>query len=225
MLTLNRNYSLQVESAYIITIQNHKISEDQAIACAESCDSVGQKHQTWWAFDGTSGAIQVPENLKSQNWLKWIKVVDHHLSVTEVACALSHISLWAHCIEVDQPIIVLEHDAIMVQAYQTHPYYNAIAYLGSLEQKKGTMPVTPIPPHGTLNPNYHMICRAHAYALDPAMANQLLSHVLRLGIHESLDVMIRPELFTIVQPGFYAYDNFQTTTIVNRKKDMSGKER
>lgn len=225
MKTLNKAYNMTIERAYIITIPGHEKSEVLAKACAASCEQVGMPHTFWDAFDGTKDEILVPAHAKDAPWLPWLKVNDHHLSQTEIACALSHISLWSHCATIDKPIVILEHDALMLAPYREHIAYNAIAYLGSQEQYAGKMRVRTIPPHGSLNHNRHFICRAHAYAIDPAMARNLLAHVIARGIHESLDVMIDPDLFTIVQPGLFAYDNFQgETTITNRKKD-EGEER
>lgn len=225
LLSLNRSYNISVEGTYIIRLKGHSFSEEQAKECAESCERVGQKYQFWEAFDGTSGSLSVPPSLRGQSWISWLKNVDHHLSITEIACVLSHMSLWVRCMEIDQPIVILEHDAQMVKKFDMHSVYNAIIYLGSIEQRQGQFPILPIPPHGSINKNYHMICRAHAYSIDPPMAANLFSHILKMGIHESLDVMIRPELFTIVQTDFIAYDNFKGTTITNRKKDLLGHER
>jgi len=225
MKTLNKSYDMTIESAYIITIPGHEKSEALAAACAASCEKVGMPHVRWDAFDGTKDEMVVPAHAKDMQWLSWLKVNDHHLSQTEIACALSHISLWAHCASTDKPLVILEHDAHMLAPYREHIAYNAIAYLGSKEQYEGKMSVRTIPPHGSLNHNRHFICRAHAYAIDPAVARSLLAHVIRNGIHESLDVMIDPDIFAIVQPGLFAYDNFQgETTIVDRKQD-GGKER
>lgn len=225
MKTLDKSYNTVVERAYIIRISGHEKSEAQAAAAASSCEQVGMSYTFWDAFDGTAGTIAVPEHAEDAAWLAWLKVNDHHLSPTEIACALSHASLWAHCATIDTPIVILEHDALMLAPYREHIAYNAIAYLGSQEQKEGRMPVRTIPPHGSLNKNRHFICRAHAYAIDPAVARSLLAHLIHNGIHESLDVMIDPDRFAIVQPGLYAYDNFQgETTITDRKQD-EGRER
>ena len=225
MKTLNKSYDMGVERAYIIRISGHEKSEVLAATCAASCEKVGMPHTLWDAFDGTSGTIVVPEHAKGASWLPWLKVNDHHLSQTELACALSHVSLWAHCATLDRPIVILEHDALMLAPYREHIAYNAIAYLGSQEQYEGKMAVGTIPPHGSLNHNRHFICRAHAYAIDPAIARNLLAHIIQHGIYESLDVMLDPDRFAIVQPGLFAYDNFQgETTIVNRKQD-EGRER
>lgn len=222
--TLNSKFNTHVEKAYIIRIQGHAESEKLAARCARSCEEVGMPYQFFDAIDGTEGFLKVPDSLKNCSALKWLKVMDHELSITEVACALSHFALWVRCLEQDQPIVVLEHDAVLVKAFREFQAYNQIVYLGGVEQVKG-WPVLTIPPHATLNPNYHFICRAHAYAIDPAVAKNLVAHVIRYGIHESLDIMLRADIFPITQFGLYAYDDGGKTTITNRKKAIQGAER
>ena len=79
-------------------------------------------------------------------------------------------------------------------------------YLGCIEQVEKGWGVYPTPPHATNGNNYHFICRAHAYSIDPTVAKNLVSHVIKYGIHESLDIMLRADIFPIVQMGVYAYD-------------------
>lgn len=216
---------MTVDKAYIITLKGHSLSESLSLRCQESCRTVGQDFEVWDAFDGTSGEIIIPERHKLQNWIKWIKLYDTELSVSEIAVYLSHLSLWAHCIEINKPIVILEHDSIMAKPYTNHTAFNQIVYLGCLEQISG-WPVMPIPPMGQKNTNYLFMLRAHAYAIDPLSAKNLLSYTLKYGINESLDVSIRADIFGIVQNGVFAYDMpHQITTITNRKLGSTGKER
>lgn len=223
--TLHRQYHTNIESAYIIRVSSNAESVKLSERCAQSCEQVGMPFKFFEGIDGTSGGLEVPSSLKDCKALSWLKIMDHELSVTEIACALSHFALWVKCIELDQPIVIFEHDAVMVKAYREYQAYNQIVYLGGTEQMDKGWPVLPIPPHATLNPNYHFICRAHAYAIDPAMAKNLVSHLLRYGVHEALDIMMRADLFSIIQQGFFAYDIGGETTIVNRKKSPQGSER
>jgi hypothetical protein len=128
--------------------------------------------------------------------------------------------LWQKCVLDDQPLVVLEHDAIMVQAYQHHAVFNSICYLGSNEQVNQGWQVLPTPPHASEGPNYHFICRAHSYAIDPAVAKNMLAHVLKYGISAPLDIMLRADVFPIHQMGIYAYNGWEgdmkDTTILGR---------
>ncbi len=225
-LKLNFSYNMKIESAYVITVDGNPDSERLSQRCLKSCEQFEIPAKKWSAFDGTKGEIKTPTQLVGKDYLKWLKAVDPYLSVTEVACALSHISLWAHCVEIDQPLIILEHDAVVVAPFHTHPVFGCINYLGCIEQMKQGWPVLPTPPHATHGGNYHFICRAHAYSIDPAVAKSMLAYVLRQGICESLDLMLRADLFPIVQFGLVAYDDSGgITTITHRKPDPFGQER
>jgi hypothetical protein len=215
MKSLFSSYNMQVEKAYIIRIVGHERSEEKAKRGAESCDKVGMPWQYWDAYNGLENPIQPPEH--HNDVMRLIKVTDHYLTRGEVACALSHISLWNKCVQLDQPIVVLEHDAVMVNPYLRHAVFNSIAYLGGHEQVNGGWQILPTPPHASEGPNYHFICRAHAYAVDPAVAKNLLAHVIKYGICAPLDILIRSDVFPIHQMGVYAYDvRDGETTILSR---------
>lgn len=227
MININWSYNRQIESAYIITLKGNDISEKLSFRCQQSCETVGMPYKVWDAYDGTSNVITPPMQCSDKNYMAWFKQTDHELSVTEVACALSHISLWCHCINIDAPIVILEHDVIMLKKLEQHILYNSIIYLGNIEQHKKNWPILTTPTHATHGHNYHFICRAHAYSIDPQVAKNLVAHVLKFGICESLDMMIRADIFNISEFGVYAYDesDIENTTIVGRKKTIDGNER
>jgi hypothetical protein len=85
---------------------------------------------------------------------------------------------------------------------------NAIVYLGGEEWVKKNWPITYVPPMGSDGINYRFICRAHAYAIDPPMAKNLLAYVLKNGIYGAPDYMMRFDLFNITHQGCYAYDEY-----------------
>ena len=222
MKSLYFSYNVEVDKAYIIRVKNNNKSEALAKRCADSCDKVGMSYQYWDAYDGLDGEIMPPDH--HSQIMKMIKITDHYMTRGEVACALSHISLWAKCVEQDQPIVILEHDAVMVQAYTQHAVHHSICYLGSNEQVNLGWQVLPTPPHASEGPNYHFICRAHAYAIDPQVAKNMLAHVLKYGINAPLDIMLRTDIFPVHQMGIFAYDVkegdiHENTTILGRPKE------
>jgi hypothetical protein len=218
---------MQPSKAYIIRVEGHEDSEEKSAHCAESCDKVGQEWEYWEAYNGLDGEIKDASHHNAI--MECLKVTDHYMTRGEVACALSHISLWAKCVIEDQPLIVLEHDAVMVQKYEHHAVYNSICYLGGHEQVKQGWKVLPTPPHASEGPNYHFICRAHAYAIDPAVAKNMLAHVLKMGICGPLDILLRADIFPIHQMGIYAYNEWDgdkmNTTIKGRPLEGRSTER
>ncbi|MBM3207922.1 MAG: hypothetical protein FJZ57_04880 [Chlamydiae bacterium] len=212
-MNYENSYNMQIESAYIISLKNNNISEKMTQRCAESCEKVGQKYKVFYGFDGNSGEIVVPDELKDQSWINWLRLKTSILTPTQIACLYSHFALWTKCIEIDRPIIILEHDSIVKKPLNYHPLYNSIIYLGSQEQKNGA-PIFPTPPHGSAEKSkYRFICRAHAYSIDPAVAKNLIAYTIQQGIHTTLDVMINCDIFNISQYGLYAYDDPGVSTI------------
>jgi hypothetical protein len=217
MNSLFNSYDQSVLGAFIIYVPGNDISERMSKRCLESCETVGQKAELFEGFDGTGGVVKTPKHLQDQSWVKWLKISDHFQSPTEIACSLSHISLWVKCMEEDRPLIILEHDAIMVKPYNVHPFHNVLSYLGCHEQLgKNSLPITPI--HSTINKNWHFINRAHAYCVDPPVAKRLFLNVLDRGIFETSDVMIKCDDIAIVQHDFYAYDKADGVSILKHKE-------
>jgi len=57
-----------------------------------------------------------------KNWIDPIN--ETHITNGEVGCYLSHYHLWAKCIEMDEPIIILEDDAIVSDRFSTEEVKN-----------------------------------------------------------------------------------------------------
>lgn len=221
MLNLYRSNNMAVESAYIITVKGNENSEKYSKKCQDSCEEVGMPYKVWDAYNGigTPGIITPPDNLKNDSVMNMIKITDHYLTRGEVACALSHISLWVHCALIDRPIVIMEHDALMLKKFEDHQAYNSIIYLGGQEWTHDGWKIYPIPPHASEGHNLLFICRAHAYSIDPCMAKNLISYVIKHGITAPLDIMIRADLFNITHRGVYATDTPSEptdTTILSR---------
>lgn len=215
--SLHYNYSIEVESAYINYLPKNKTSCKLAQECAESCREINMPFQLWEGFDGTKNEIKVPRHSQKNEWLKWIKGTNITLDKAETANFLTHVSLWAKCAEIDKPIVILEHDAIMLHPFVTHPAFNAIIYLGSQEQVKNKFNWSPTPIHLAYD-GLRCLCRAHAYSIDPFIARRLLASVIENGITKSIDVFMRADIFTQMQIGIFAYDKNADVSIINRNK-------
>ena len=221
------HYDINVEGTYIISIEGNEVSQKLTKQCYESCEKIGQPNGSIWpAFDATDsivklqdhdlgkpigelGTIKVPDFLQGQAFINFLRLRGADLLMTQIACFLSHYSLWCMCLDKDKPIVILEHDAIMVKQYLRHSYLNNIVYLGGSEQIRGSLRDSDtIPPHASDHQGLdRFICRAHAYSIDPIMAKNLVSYAIHHGIITTADAMMRYDMFGIVQNGVYAYDN------------------
>lgn len=214
MKSLFTSFKKEVSTAYIIRIDGNEISSSRAKRCADSCNDVHMAWKYWDAYNGTGTNIVPP--MHHCSFMKMIKISNHYLTRAEIACALSHISLWVKCVIDDEPIVILEHDAVMVKNYTWHYLPNSIGFLGCIEQLSlwrvgyDTPYLTFAP---SLDANIRSIYKAHAYAVDPMIAKNLLTHVLQFGIENPIDIMMRKDLFSIHQMDLYAYngDNDEST--------------
>ena len=229
-------HEMSIEGTYIISIQGNKVSEQLTQQCLASCKEVGQPNvQLFPAFDATGskvkvqnhdlglpigelGSIKVPEFLQGQAFLNFLRLKRCDLLMTQIACFLSHYSLWCMCLDKDMPIVILEHDAVMVKPFLRHNYLNNIVYLGGGEQIRGSLKSEDtIPPHASDQQGLdRFICRAHAYSIDPIMAKNLVSYAIHHGIITTADAMMRYDMFGIVQDGVYAYDNPDDLSTITR---------
>lgn len=243
---IDHTYSLDIEKAYILSIPNNEKSRIQTEKCQASLERVGMAYEVFSGFDGTGlDSIQTPEHLRDNDFIKWIKIMDHRLTITEVCCALGHLALWAHCMTINRPIVILEHDAIMLLPYTRMLGCNMVEYLGhkseikylckdygvaTLEQLLPLIAKYPQPPQlrramlNTVNYNWLYPMGLHAYAIDPMMARRLVSHVLAEGLINPIDALVRSDLFTVVQNGLYACQNDQSElmTTIEHRDELTG---
>jgi GR25 family glycosyltransferase involved in LPS biosynthesis/predicted O-methyltransferase YrrM len=220
------NRGRDIPKAWIISIKGNSISESKSAAALESCKQVGQPAEIFHGFDGTDKRIiKTPDHLKHQDWIKWLKLSDHGMSITEVSCLMSHMTLWVKSMTDNLPIIVLEHDAIMIKKFTKMMYTNTIEYLGhqyqlEAERYKNSAnnakdkPLEysydanrPLIPKHPANWNYTFPLGMHAYAIDPQMARRLFTEVITYGITNPTDTMCDLARFTAVQNEIYAVQN------------------
>jgi hypothetical protein len=61
--------------------------------------------------------------------------------------------------------------------------------------------------------------RAHAYAIDPAVAKNMLAYVIQHGICGQLDRLLRADIFPMHQMGLVAFDNHENLTSILGKTE------
>jgi len=98
--------------SYVITMQGEAISENLAKECVESAEKFGIKPEIFPAIHGKDINVQwYKHNLKDFKFNQRIKKINPGM----VGCLISHLSLWKKCIELQQPILIFEHDAIVIR--------------------------------------------------------------------------------------------------------------
>ena len=230
------NWDAGIVETCIITVPNHAGSIAQSEIALRSCQRVGQINpMIFWSYDATSGEnIITPDHLMGQDHSGWIKVLDPALSIREVACALSHIAVWAHCITLNRPIVVLEHDAVMIRPFNFKTQVNCLEYLGHkydvpseitrvgvgsheelveyyMKPENAAAAVEMLPMTALINYNYLYPMGLHAYAIDPFIARRLYSRVLLDGLINPIDVVVEVTEFEVSQSGVYAFCHDENT--------------
>lgn len=245
-LSMMENYSNEIENTYIISIPDNKESIEQTKKCIRSCEMIGQPYKIWPAYDGTDRVtVKTPEHLKNADHMKWFKLRDHKLSPGEIGCLLSHLSLWCHCLTLNRPIVILEHDALMFRRFTHMHFKNAMETLGHYyevdlmklklqkfadfefieaqieEDKKNPPELTyPTPLTNLCNINYLFPLGMHAYAIDPPMARKLVVSYMH-GIINVNDSHVDVATINYVQAGVFAFpndDRLRLSTIDDMKK-------
>jgi GR25 family glycosyltransferase involved in LPS biosynthesis len=192
-----------VIESYIITVKGNNISESLSKRCQDSFNKIGVPFNIWEAYDGTSGNIVLPNNHPS--WMDWIRVTSSRLSSSEIACALSHISLWGKCLDLKKPIAILEHDVLIKEPLNFDLPNLCICNLFRKDQGLSKHPLY----------NFGSMNGTHAYAIHPDMALKLISYVLQEGIYAPIDVMLRNDKFQIYNQKDF-FDLIAEETIVEK---------
>lgn len=97
--------------AIVIRLKDIEISENLAEECIKTSKSHGL---IVYPYNGIYGETQITKKHEEFGIKPWReKMKKNRLGVK--GCFLSHYSIWLHCIEINQPIIIFEHDAILLR--------------------------------------------------------------------------------------------------------------
>ncbi len=113
--------------AFCITLEGHPYSEAKSARCIETARDIGGIEVTrfraiprdeaervmnayglrWtWANGNTSNAACPKTGLKQH---------PYGALLPKMGCAMSHFLLWRKCVEIDEPLLILEHDAVFLR--------------------------------------------------------------------------------------------------------------
>lgn len=113
--------------AFVITLEGNDYSEACAKRCIESAAYFGQEVAQFGAVDADNA-----QRVMAAHGLKWAwahgntayrtcpttGLRQHPYGNLQacMGCAMSHYLLWRKCVELDEPILILEHDAVFLRA-------------------------------------------------------------------------------------------------------------
>lgn len=153
-----------------------------------------------------------------------------------IACAVSHLRLWVKCIQLGEPLIILEHDSIFTRKFdptewkvkdsivglnnpkgatrKASVFYSRI--LNSVKSSKGDTFV-PVPDVDAPNVTYQPcgLSGNSAYYLTPEAAKKLVSLVNKYGIWPNDAIMCKqllPNTLYVVYPFYTKVQGIRSTT-------------
>jgi GR25 family glycosyltransferase involved in LPS biosynthesis len=150
--------------SFVITIMDNERSVQVANRCIRSGSKVGIDIEKWNAITPSS----VPDNLDIPTDL-FREVYSRFENC--VAAFLSHHSLWEECVARNEKILILEHDAMIVDNIPTFKQFKHVMNIGKPSYGKAQTPMSIGVNKLTSKPYFP---GAHAYMLTPQGARLLI---------------------------------------------------
>lgn len=190
--------------AYIITMKGRNISEELSADCVESCKKFDVPYEVFPAVQQDNVDI-----IYNQLQLKPFPGLKSFRNTKGVrGCFCSHYLLWKKCYETAEPLIVFEHDAVIIRdipeslmnsftdvlILDAHSR-TAKNYLERLKEDHGNLVETKIAtPQKNMSIKHYNnihIKGAHAYIIKPAGAKKLIEFTKKYGVMPA-DIQINP---------------------------------
>ena len=160
--------------SYIITMLDNKKSVESTDKCIKSGKKFGYNNIE--IFKATTPK----DNLKHEFEKDGLSIndfkVDTRYSKLEPAmcCYLSHKELWKKCLELNETILVLEHDAIFIDKIPNNIYFYGLINLGKPSYGKYMEPTLQTGVFKLFSKPHGGLPGTHAYMISPAGAKLLL---------------------------------------------------
>jgi hypothetical protein len=160
----------QQPKTFIIALKDHPVSLEQLKDCQLSAEKNNWKVETFW---GVNGAKITDEDWKNIGVNPMIK------RLGQQGCWFSHFLLWNKCLELDEPIVVLEHDAVIQRPWEPLTINTAMIKLHRHYRKHPDSHKWDHPVCGRWSPS------THAYCLLPSHAEILVAASKKLGCYHA----------------------------------------
>lgn len=174
----------KLPKSFVIALKDHEISRQQLDDCLRSCKKFNWDVEVFWGINGRS--------VTDQSWND-IKVTPLYYKPTmnkpgTWGCFFSHWYLWNECIKINQPIIILEHDAIIISPWVSITIDESLIKLHrNYKPKKIKYD----------NDSGVWTNSAHAYCLTPHHAETLINFVRTVGALP-VDVLIGDKVLSFI---------------------------
>jgi hypothetical protein len=172
---------------FVIAIKGHPVSEKQLQECLDTATVYNWNVEVFW---GVNGKTITPET-----WA--IEELTPRLDKPTMGqpgvqgCFLSHYSLWKKCIEINEPIIIFEHDALIQGNWIPINLENAVIKLHRYYKQKN---LKFDDDSGLWSPS------GHAYCISPTHASILINFVKQVGAFE-VDRVLGDKVIEVIHLG------------------------
>ncbi len=169
---------------FVITIKNHEDSEKLSNRCVETGKNIGKVEVN--VFEASSPKDKPFEVFKDMNISVGPKMYEnsHKRCIeSQCACFLSHYRLWEKSLELNENILVLEHDSVFTGVV---PNIN-FKYLVNLAKPFYAIERYKMPNHGLQSYRNRRLHGTHGYAISPAGATKLIEHIKMCGVTAAAD--------------------------------------
>jgi GR25 family glycosyltransferase involved in LPS biosynthesis len=184
--------------AFVITLKGIKESEILAQKALDSAREHGYDASIFNAIKPKDNPLQIfnKHRIDAVGWLK-------DKNPAAFACWASHFLLWKKCIEMDEPFLILEHDAIVESKFPPNlikriksivnlggpGYIDSINNIENIDRfKKGL---------GRLRSN-HKFCGTHGYIVTPRI-DEIIEHMESTKISCAIDFYLNSNRFPQLQ--------------------------
>jgi glycosyl transferase family 25 len=185
---------------FVIALKDHPVSKAQLRDCLDSAEKFDWKVEVCWGVDGRYISDQTWKN--EEIFVRTDKPTMHRAGVR--GCFLSHWSLWKKCIELNEPIIILEHDAVIQKKWELIELGDSIVKLHRHYAGKKVK-------YDVDSGNWSK--SGHAYCISPFHAKILIEFVRRVGAYE-VDIIMGDKVIPIrhLTPSWVERQNSYSTT-------------
>lgn len=184
---------------FVIALKDHEVSLKQLEDCKASAEKHGWHLETFWGVNGRS--------IKADDW-KEIGVVPVIKRLGQQGCWFSHFLLWNKCLEINEPIVVLEHDAVIQRPWEPLEIDRSLIKLHRHYRKYPMDPKWIHPTTGRWSPS------THAYCILPHHAEILIKASKKIGCYHA-DVFLGDKIIDVEllgEPELVARQNTYSTT-------------
>lgn len=157
---------------FVIAIKGHSVSEQQLKDCLASAEKFNWNVEVFWGVDGRTITNETWKN--EEIFPRLDKPTMSRIGVQ--GCFLSHWNLWKKCLELNEPIIILEHDAVIQNQWNPITIDKKIIKLHREYSRKQIY---------TDEDSGRWTKSGHAYCILPKHADTLIKFVRKVGAFEA----------------------------------------